>query len=406
MNLSRGVLTAGIILENGWYYKFHLLLYPLTKETREEETAMENENIQNKNTEPAARGCCVVASSSRESLSVDQSKCCKLTSYNWLKDFPYTPDDNGLLYAEIRFKNDRKDFFSYPREMKLKEGEIVAVESTSGHDIGIVSLTGDAVRIQMKRKGVDTERTTLKKIYRHARVADVEKWLEAVKRENETLVRSREIINSLGLSMKLNDVEYQGDKTKAIFYYTADDRVDFRQLIRKLADAFKIRVEMKQIGVRQEAAKLGGIGSCGRELCCSSFMCGFKSVSTSAARIQQLSLNPQKLAGQCGKLKCCLNYELESYMDALKEFPDTRIPLKTKKGIARHKKNDVFKRIMWYAYTDNPNNLLAILVDNVKEIIEMNKKGKYPKELEMYAQKTELTVDDNHASDDDFAGYI
>ncbi len=366
---------------------------------------MEKDNRFNKNI-CTTRGCCVVASSDRQSLKVDQAKCCKLTSYNWLKDFPDTHDEKGLYYAEIRFKNDRKEFFSYPREMKLKEGEIVAVESASGHDIGIVALTGDAVRIQMKRKGVDPERNEIKKIYRHARVADVEKWLEAVKREPETLVRSREIIGSLGLSMKLNDVEYQGDKTKAIFYYTADDRVDFRQLIRQLADAFKIRVEMKQIGVRQEAAKLGGIGSCGRELCCSSFMSSFKSVSTSAARVQQLSLNPQKLAGQCGKLKCCLNYELESYMDALKEFPDARIPLKTKKGIARHKKNDVYKKIMWYAYNDNPNSLLAIRVDDVNKIIEMNKKGKFPKELELFAQQTEQTVTDDDTPNDDFAGYI
>ncbi len=362
------------------------------------------ENITNIN---ITRGCCIVNSGEREALKVDQQKCCKLTSYNWLKDFPDTPDANGLRYAEVRFKNDRKDFFSYPVEMILKEGEIVAVEANPGHEIGIVSLTGDVVRLQMRRKKVDPAQQEIKKIYRHARVTDVEKWLEAVKKEPGTLTKSREVIAELGLDMKLNDVEYQGDKTKAIFYYTAADRVDFRQLIRRLADIFKIRVEMRQIGVRQEAAKLGGIGSCGRELCCSSFMSSFKSVSTNAARIQQLSLNPQKLAGQCGKLKCCLNYELDSYVDALKDFPDNRIALKTKKGTARHQKSDVFKGIMWYAYTNDQNSMLAIPVDKVKKIMDMNSRGKIPADLEQFAQKTEqAALPDDTASDDDFVSYI
>jgi cell fate regulator YaaT (PSP1 superfamily) len=362
------------------------------------------ENITNIN---ITRGCCIVNSGEREALKVDQQKCCKLTSYNWLKDFPDNPDANGLRYAEVRFKNDRKDFFSYPVEMILKEGEIVAVEANPGHEIGIVSLTGDVVRLQMRRKKVDPAQQEIKKIYRHARVTDVEKWLEAVKKEPGTLTKSREVIAELGLDMKLNDVEYQGDKTKAIFYYTAADRVDLRQLIRRLADIFKIRVEMRQIGVRQEAAKLGGIGSCGRELCCSSFMSSFKSVSTNAARIQQLSLNPQKLAGQCGKLKCCLNYELDSYVDALKDFPDNRIALKTKKGTARHQKSDVFKGIMWYAYTNDQNSMLAIPVDKVKKIMDMNSRGKIPADLEQFAQKTEqAALPDDTASDDDFVSYI
>lgn len=365
-----------------------------------------NENYtENKIDNSTTRGCCLVATKDVESLIVNQNKCCKLTAYNWLKSLPDVLDKNGLRYAEVRFKNDRKDFFSYPLEITLKEGELVAVEASPGHEIGIVSLVGEAVKVQMRRKKVDPESFELKKIYRHARVIDVEKWLDAIRHEKETLLKSREIISNLDLDMKLNDVEYQGDKTKAIFYYTASDRVDFRQLIRQLAEIFKIRIEMRQIGVRQEAAKLGGIGSCGRELCCASYMCSFKSVSTSAARVQQLSLNPQKLAGQCGKLKCCLNYELESYADALKAFPDNRINLKTKKGMARHQKSDVFKGVMWYAYTDNPNNMLAIPVQEAKKIIELNKRGKFPKDLEQFAQKMEQSNTESE-SEDDFVSYI
>ncbi len=364
-----------------------------------------NNNTDNKININTTRGCCVASSTERETLFVDQQKCCKLNTYNWLNDVLDAPDKNGLRYVEIRFKNDRKDFFSYPHEMTLKEGEIVAVEANPGHEIGIVSLTGDTVRLQMKRKKTDPEQIEIKKVYRHARIADVEKWLEAIEKEKQTLTKSREIINGLELNMKLNDVEYQGDKTKAIFYYTAADRVDFRQLIRQLADVFKIRIEMRQIGVRQEAAKLGGIGSCGRELCCSSFMCNFKSVSTSAARIQQLSLNPQKLAGQCGKLKCCLNYELDNYIDALKDFPDSRIQLQTKKGVARHQKSDVFKGIIWYAYANDQTNMLAISIEKARKIIEMNKRGKYPNDLEQFAEKTEASnIEDEN--NDDFVSYI
>ena len=366
---------------------------------------LKNEQTENIINNATTRGCCIVSNNHHGTLAVNQQRCCKLTSYNWLKDLPDTPDNAGFRYAEIRFKNDRKDFFSYPVEMTLKEGEIVAVEASPGHEIGIVSLSGDAVRLQMKRKKIDPERFEFKKVYRHARIVDVEKWLEAVNHEKETLIKSREVINNLGLEMKLNDVEYQGDKTKAIFYYTASDRVDFRLLIRQLADVFKIRIEMRQIGVRQEAAKLGGIGSCGRELCCASFMSSFKSVSTSAARVQQLSLNPQKLAGQCGKLKCCLNYELDSYADALKSFPDNRIPLKTKKGMARHQKSDVFKGIMWYTYNDDPANMLAIPVDKAKKIMQMNKQGKYPADLEKFAQKMESNAEDT-GNDDYVSSYI
>jgi cell fate regulator YaaT (PSP1 superfamily) len=239
-------------------------------------------------------------------------------------------------------------------------------------------------------------------VFRHARIADIEKWYAAMEKEDSTMYRTRVIALDLGLEMKINDVEYQGDKTKAIFYYTAAERVDFRELIKRLADTFRVRIEMRQIGMRQEAAKLGGIGSCGRELCCSSWMSGFKSVSTNSARVQQLSLNPQKLAGQCGKLKCCLNYEVDNYLDALKDFPDAKSRIKTKKGEAYHQKSDVFRKIMWYAYTDDSNNMMALTVDKVKEIINMNRKGKIPADLESYATKQEVKSNIDSAGNDDF----
>ena len=229
---------------------------------------------------------------------------CKLNQFDWLKDYENQEVKGNVCLAEVRFKNDRKDYFTYPEDLQLEVGEMVAVEAAIGHDIGIVTLLGEIVKRQMKRKKFRTPSNEMKKIYRRARTNDVEKWLSAIKLENSTLSRTRTIAENLGLDMKLNDVEYQGDKTKAIFYYTADGRVDFRELIKKLAEEFHIRIEMRQIGVRQESAKLGGIGSCGRELCCASWICDFQSVSTNVARVQQLSPNPQKLAGQCGKLKC------------------------------------------------------------------------------------------------------
>jgi cell fate regulator YaaT (PSP1 superfamily) len=352
------------------------------------------------------RGCCVSSGELPPGYTIDQSRCCKLSSFNWLSQVASPPKKDEQKFVEIRFKNDRKDFFVCPPELELKEGEIVAVEASPGHDIGIVALTGEAVGLQMKRKRFDPERTEMKKVYRHARSGDIEKWLNAVKLEDPTMFRTRKIASGLGLEMKVNDVEYQGDKTKAIFYYTANERIDFRQLIRHLADEFRVRVEMRQIGVRQEAAKLGGIGSCGRELCCASHMSSFKSVSTNAARVQQLSLNPQKLAGQCGKLKCCLNFELESYQDALSNFPDNRIALKTKKGQAYYHKSDVFQEVMWYAYADDPNNLLAIPVKEVKKIIEMNKKRRFPDDLESFARIKEQKVEEDGQNSDDFVSYV
>jgi cell fate regulator YaaT (PSP1 superfamily) len=354
----------------------------------------------------SARGCCVSNDPDQTLSAVNQMKCCKLSSYNWLGDItdPSAIGQTGVV--EVRFKNGRKDFYTYPGDMTLKEGELVAVEASPGHDIGIVSLTGELVHLQMKRKGVDPEKKELHRVFRHARTLDIEKWLDAIKREDSTMYKTRVIALDIGLAMKINDVEYQGDKTKAIFYYTADERVDFRELIKKLAEAFHIRIEMRQIGVRQEAAKLGGIGSCGRELCCASWMSSFQSVSTNSARIQQLSLNPQKLAGQCGKLKCCLNHELDNYIDTLQNFPDNRIKLKTKKGKAFYVKSDVLKNLMWYAYMDDSNNMMAIPVDKVKEIIELNSKGKFPAELELYAHQKEQKSNVESGTEDDLAQYI
>ena len=331
------------------------------------------------------RGCRIKADNYTVGSKVLRQSQCKLNSYNWLKDYHEETYEGELLVAEIRFKNDRKDFYSYPSELELIEGELVAVETAIGHDIGIVTMVGPLVEKQRKRKGSECPVTELKKVYRRARIADVEKFLESTRQEERTLYRSREIALNLNLDMKLNDIEYQGDRTKAIFYYTADGRVDFRELIKKLAEEFHIRVEMRQIGFRQESAKLGGIGSCGRELCCSSWITNFQSVTTNVARIQQLSPNPQKLAGQCGKLKCCLNYEYDTYVDALKSFPDNHINLKTKKGEAFYQKSDIFKGLMWYSYVFDKGNMMAIPAEQVKEIIAMNKNGKFPEQLEDYA---------------------
>ncbi|MBE0649319.1 MAG: hypothetical protein IH595_00625 [Bacteroidales bacterium] len=369
---------------------------------------MENPiDIYNQSNTITGEECCLSGTELPEGVTLDHSRCCKLKSFNWLKDYQDPNSENKDLFVEVRFKNGRKDFFICTPELNLKEGEIVAVEANPGHEIGIVSLTGEVVRLQMKRKKVDPEKTELKKIYRHARSADIEKWFESIALEDSALFKTKKIVDELGLDMKLNDVEYQGDKTKAIFYYTANERVDFRILIRRLAEEFKVRVEMRQIGARQEASKLGGIGSCGRELCCSSHMSNFKSVSTNSARVQQLSLNPQKLAGQCGKLKCCLNYELDHYLEILEEFSDPKIVLKSKKGNAVHQKSDIFKRVMLYSYVNDPNSMLVIPVDQVKNIIEMNQRGKLPDELEIYAQQTQQVVsEESSAENEGYVSYI
>ena len=284
--------------------------------------------------------------------------------------------------VEIRFKNTRKDFFRNVNQLKLQPGDLVAVEASPGHDIGIVSLTGELVRMQMKKHKATTFNGELRKIYRHARPMDIEKWKEAIALEYETMILSRQIAADLNLDMKIGDVEYQGDRSKAIFYYIADGRVDFRELIKILADRFHIRVEMKQIGARQEAGRIGGIGPCGRELCCASWFTDFVSVTTNAARYQDISLNPQKLAGQCGKLKCCLNYEVDSYLDAQKNFPPNNIPLETRYGTYQYLKADIFKGIYWYFKVDDaPSALIPLSVETVKEIQKLNKKGQKPEKL-------------------------
>jgi cell fate regulator YaaT (PSP1 superfamily) len=306
--------------------------------------------------------------------------CTKLPVFDWLANMQQPSGMASNSIVEVRFKNSRKEFYKVGENTGLAVGDAVAVDASPGHDLGMVSMTGELVRLQMKKLGNINEHQ-LKTIYRKANPTDIEKWQQAVDRETPTMLRARAIATELKLNMKISDVEFQGDGAKAIFYYTADDRVDFRELIRHLADEFRVRIEMKQIGSRQESARVGGIGSCGRELCCSTWLRDFRSVNTSAARYQQLSLNPQKLAGQCGKLKCCLNYELDSYIDALKEFPETNVRLETIKGGAFHQKTDIFRRILYYAYADDPGNFIAVPVARVKEIIDLNKSGQKPDAL-------------------------
>lgn len=315
--------------------------------------------------------------------------CDKLPVFDWLANMSMPQGTPAIDIVEVRFKSSRKEFYKIGDNKGLVVGDAVAVEASPGHDIGMVSMTGELVRLQLKKLGGLNE-NTFKAVYRKAKQSDLERWEEAIAKEKTTMMRARSIALELKLSMKISDVEYQGDGNKAIFYYTADERVDFRELIRHLADEFKVRIEMKQIGVRQESARLGGIGSCGRELCCSTWLRDFRSVNTSAARYQQLSLNPQKLAGQCGKLKCCLNYELDSYLDALKEFPNNNPKLETLKGLAFHQKTDIFRRVLFYSYTDDPGNFIAIPVERVKYIMKLNEKGEKPDALLSEREKTIL----------------
>ncbi|WP_047246801.1 PSP1 domain-containing protein [Maribacter thermophilus] len=311
--------------------------------------------------------------------------CNKLTVFDWLSNMALPNGERPFEYVEVRFKNSRKEFFKNTENLSLSIGDIVATQAQSGHDIGMVTLTGELVRVQMKRKKVDFTKEELPKIYRKATQKDIDIWQKCRDREEEIKKRSREIAIILKLQMKISDVEFQGDGSKATFYYTAEERVDFRQLIKDMAKAFGIRIEMRQIGYRQEAQRLGGIGSCGRELCCSTWLTDFRSVSTSAARYQQLSLNPQKLAGQCGKLKCCLNYELDVYLDALKDFPSQDTKLYTEKGLAFCQKTDIFKEKLWFSYKDEPANWHVLSKDQVIEILEKNKKKEKVASLEAYA---------------------
>ncbi|MBQ9508961.1 MAG: hypothetical protein IJR53_06040 [Bacteroidales bacterium] len=319
--------------------------------------------------------------------------CCKLATYDWIEQMDIATDYLDFNIAEVRFKNSHKDFYILPEEGVFRVGDIVAVEASPGHDIGIISMLGLSVKKQLEHKRLKPEDVT-KKLYRIARVSDIDKWISTVDLEHTTMLSSRYIAWDLDLKMKVNDVEYQGDGTKAIFYYSAEERVDFRELIKILAEQFRIRIEMRQIGVRQEAARLGGIGTCGRELCCSAWLTNFQSVSTNTARTQQLSLNPQKLAGMCGKLKCCLNFEQSTYIEESKGFPAPNVHLKTKKGKCFYNKIDIFKKIVWYSYADDNSKIFAIPLDKVNEIIKMNSEGKYPETLEEFAIVNQAKVEE------------
>lgn len=304
----------------------------------------------------------------------------KLHCYDWLSDIPESHDDTEMV--EVQFKNTRKGYYKNSVHLRLEKGDIVAVEGNPGHDIGVVTLTGRLVLLQMRKNGVKLDNPDLKRVYRKAKPNDLEKYREAKAREHSTMLRARKIAEDLHLNMKIGDVEYQGDGNKAIFYYIADDRVDFRQLIKVLAEVFRVRIEMKQIGARQEAGRIGGIGPCGRQLCCSSWMSNFVSVATSAARFQDISLNPQKLAGQCAKLKCCLNFEVDAYVEAQKRLPSREIPLETLEGTFYHFKTDIFKRQITYSSSKEvAANLVTIDAGRAFEVIALNKRGVKPDTL-------------------------
>jgi cell fate regulator YaaT (PSP1 superfamily) len=305
--------------------------------------------------------------------------CCKLEVYDWLSGISQEQCND---YFEVRFKNTRKGIYINASGQRIKTGDLVIVEAANGHDLGIVTLEGPIVAHQMKCKRINPETFEFKKIYRKAKLFDIEKWQEAIAREHEVMIRSRQIAVELGLEMKIGDVEFQGDGTKAIFYYIADGRVDFRQLIKVFADEFRIRIEMKQIGARQEAGLIGGLGVCGRELCCSNYISSFQSITTSAARVQDLSLNPQKLAGQCGKLKCCLNYETAAYMDAQSRIPKVYNPLEFQDGLAYLMKTDILREIMYFSYDPSSlANLYPLYAEDVWDIIKMNRNGEKPESL-------------------------
>ena len=337
---------------------------------------MDNETIQY----DCFRGCTVTGGADGEDISCGyRAGCCKLSDRNWLKGM-----DDGTCpdIFEVRFKNTRKGFYVNDSQQKLSVGDLVIVEATNGHYLGIVTLNGPIVARQMACKGVNPETTEFKKIYRKAKPLDIQKWQEAIAREHDTMIKARKIAAELGLEMKIGDVEFQGDGTKAIFYYIADGRVDFRQLIKVFAEEFRIRIEMKQIGARQEAGLIGGLGVCGRELCCANYITSFQSISTSAARCQDLSLNPQKLAGQCGKLKCCLNYEVANYLDAQSRIPRVQGPLEFEDGLAYLRKTDILREIMYFSYDRNSDaDLYPLDAAEVREILEMNRAGQKPESL-------------------------
>lgn len=337
---------------------------------------MDNETIQF----DCFRGCAVSHNpETGESNCTYRPGCCKLSDNNFLKGMADGTFDNIF---EVRFKNTRKGFYVNDSGQNVKVGDIVIVEAQTGHDLGIVTLEGPIVGRQLKCRGIDAATTEFRKIYRKARQNDIEKWQESIAREQETMIQARRIATEMGLEMKIGDVEFQGDGTKAIFYYIADGRVDFRQLIKVFAEEFKIRIEMKQIGARQEAGLIGGLGVCGRELCCANYITSFQSISTSAARCQDLSLNPQKLAGQCGKLKCCLNYEVANYLDAQSRIPRVTEPLEFEDGLAYLRKTDILAEVMYFSYDKTSDaNLYPLDASDVREIIMMNRNGKKPESL-------------------------
>ena len=326
------------------------------------------------------RGCVVTSDTETGDVCCTyRPGCCKLGARNWLKD---AQDGTYKDIFEVRFKNTRKGFYINDSPQNVRVGDLGMVEAVSGLDLGIVTLEGPIVGRQMKNKGLDPDTADLKKIYRKARQSDIDRWQESIAREQETMIKARSIAAEMGLEMKIGDVEFQGDGSKAIFYYIADGRVDFRQLIKVFAEEFRIRIEMKQIGARQEAGLIGGLGVCGRELCCANYISSFQSISTAAARCQDLSLNPQKLAGQCGKLKCCLNYEVATYMDAQSRIPRVNEPLEFEDGQAYLRKTDILKELMYFSYDKTSDaNLYPLAASEVVEIIKMNRNGIRPESL-------------------------
>lgn len=318
--------------------------------------------------------------------------CNKLTVFDWLGNMEMPGGKPSFSTVEVRFKNSRKEFFTLPEGLSVAVGDPVITEVDNGYDLGLVTLTGELVRFQMKKKKIAHDSEEVSKILRKASQQEIDKWHALRDKEPQIQKRARELAIGLGLEMKLSDVEFQGDGKKATFYYTADSRVDFRQLIKDMAQAFSIRIEMRQIGLRQEASRLGGIGSCGRELCCSTWLTDYRSVSTAAARYQQLSLNPLKLAGQCGKLKCCLNYELDAYRTALKTFPKSEVKLQTEKGVAVLQKMDIFKEQLWYAYKGEWINWHMLSLASVQEIIAKNKNKEKVPGLEEYSAEETITA--------------
>ena len=327
------------------------------------------------------RGC-------KNNGSCGTDSCTKLTVFDWLENMHLAEGEEAFPFVEVQFKNSRKAFYRFPEEIHAQAGTLVITKAEKGYDLGRVSLAGPLVRMQMKRKKIKPNNESIGMILRPASNQEIKRWQELREKESEVQRQARKLALALNLNMKISDVEYQADGKKATFYYTADDRVDFRQLIKDMARAFSIRIEMRQIGLRLEASRLGGIGSCGRELCCSTWLTDFRAVSSGAARYQQLSLNPQKLAGQCGRLKCCLNYELEAYRAEVKKFPKPQIKLQTEKGIGVFQKMDIFKGVMWYAYKNEWMTWHKLKVEAVHEIIEKNKNKEPVVALEDYVTNT------------------